>query len=133
MKTKSALLRSIGVLMALLVFVALPNSVLANPCGGPPHDPYCELYYGTGTNLFLELGTDCPTGATIFYTRTTNQPNYVDPTHSGTTPGYLTYSCPIGTKIPIPYGSTIYIRALAWRVEFGDSGVTACDQHNPNL
>lgn len=118
--------------MALLVFVALPSSVLANPCG-TPCDPYCELYYGTGTNLFLELETESPANAIIFYTKTFNQPNTVDPTHTGSTPNSGTFSCANGTLIPIPYGSTMYIRAIAWRSDLGDSGVTACDQHNPNL
>jgi hypothetical protein len=132
MKTKSILVRSIGALLALIVFVSLPTTLLAIVCT-PAYDPYCELYYGTGTNLFLELGTDCPTGATIFYTKTINQYNSTDPTHTGTTPGPSTYSCAIGTKIGIPYGSTIYIRSLAWRSDTIDSGVTACEQHNPNL
>ncbi len=131
MNTKSVVVRSVGVLLALLVFVALPAPLLAEVCG-TCHDPQCELYYGSGTSLYLELETDCPSAATIFYTKTVNQPNNVDPTHSGATPGYLTYSCPNGTMIPIPYGSTIYIRMLAYKNGLVDSGVTACDQHNPN-
>lgn len=131
MKTKSALLRSIGVLLALLVFAALPNSVLGELCD-PAHDPYCEVVYGHGTTLYLKLITDCPTAATIFYTRTFNTPNTVDPTHSGATPGYLTYSVPNGTLIPIPYGSTIYIRMLAWKLNMGESGIVDCSQSNPN-
>jgi hypothetical protein len=130
MKTKSAVVRSIGVLVALLVFVSLPTSLLA-VCY-PAHDPQCGLYYGPPKVLYLELETDCPANATIFYTMTINQPNNTDPCHNGATPCSGTYSCPNGTLISIPYGSTIYIRALAWRSDTVDSGVTACDQHNPN-
>ena len=130
MKTRPALLRSIGVLMALLL-VALPNSILATPCPGCC-EPYCELYYGTGNNLYLELETEYPSDATIFYTKTINQYNYDDPCHNGSTPCSGTYSCPNGTLIPVPYGSTIYIRALAYKSGLDDSPVTACEQHNPN-
>ena len=131
MKTRPTLLRSIGVLMALLVFAALPNSVLATPCE-TCCAPACELYYGGGNNLYLELETSYPSDATIFFTKTINTPNTTDPTHTGTSPGPGTYSCANGCLVPIPYNSTIYIRALAWRSDRGDSPITACDQHNPN-
>lgn len=139
MKTQSALLRPLGVLLALLVFTALPNSVLGELCD-PAHTPYCQLYYGQGTLLYLELETDCPTAATIFYTITYNTPNSNDPCHYDNSPtvcppsetGYTTYSVPNGTYIGVPYGQTVYIRMLAWKLNMKDSEIESCEQHNPN-
>jgi hypothetical protein len=133
MKTKSALVRSIGVLLALLVFVSLPTSLLAL-CS--THDPVCKLYYGIGHNLFLELETDCPpSDVTIFYISSEDQPipDNSNPCHSGATPCTGTSWVANGTKVSIPYGHTLYIRMLAWRSDTGDSGIVDCDQHNPNL
>lgn len=130
MKTKSPFTRSIGVLLALLVFAALPATLLAN-CG-TADDPYCELVYGPGNSLYLKLVCPNPTGATIFFTYTLDTPNTTDPTHSGSTPGSGTSACASGTLIPIPYGHTIYIRAICWKSCWSDSGVVACEQHNPN-
>lgn len=80
MKTKTALLRSFSVLLALLVFAALPNSVLAtcSPC----HDPTFTLVPGAGNQLSVQIDCDCPPGATIFY-RLNSASN---PTHSDATP-----------------------------------------------
>jgi hypothetical protein len=131
MKTKSAVVRSIGALLALLVFVSLPTSLLA-VCNTA--DPTCELYYGTGHNLFLELETACPANATIFFISSIDQPipgnSY--PCHNGPTPCSGTSTVASGTKVSIPYGHTLYIRMLAWRSDSGDSGIVDCDQHNPN-
>lgn len=133
MNTESVLLRSIGVVLALLMFVALPTSVLAAPCN---HccDPTCELYYGTGTQLFLELETSYPTNATIFFISSYSPiPPGVVPCHDpfgNPCPG--TGAVANGTKLPIPYGYTLYVRMLAWRIDKGDSGIVDCDQHNPN-
>jgi|GEM_PF-6158929 len=132
MKTKSALVRSIGVLLALLVFVSLPSSVLAD--NGPCDDVYFELYYGIGHDLALEVSVDNPTGATIFYTVTFNTYNNYTPTHSGTTPGPHTSYFASGSKIHIPYGSTMYINAIAWKSTWSDSvDVSSAEQPNPNL
>lgn len=131
MKTKSVLVRSIGALLALLVFVSLPSSVLAIPfCD----DVTIELYYGTGNDLALELECANPTGATIFYTVTFNTPNNYIPTHTGTTCGPHTSKFASGSKIHIPYGSTIYINAIAWKAgSWADSeNVSSAEQHNPN-
>jgi hypothetical protein len=128
MKTKSHLLTSIGAL-ALFVLVAFASSsARADACD----DPYFELYYGVGNDLSLEVATDNPTGATIFYTMTLNQYNNYTPTHTGTTCGPNTSKFASGSKIHIPYGSTMYINALAWKSGWDDSGVTSAEQHNPN-
>ena len=134
MKTKSPLFRSIGVLLALLMFVALPSSLTASclTCC----TPYCEFYYGSGgweTNYF-ELETGWPSDAWIFYTKTVNTGNPNDPCHVNGTPctnvGYTTYKVPNGAHIPLAYGIT-YIRVLAWRSDRGNSPIAACDQQNP--
>lgn len=129
MKTKSPLLIAIGAL-ALFVLVALPtSSARATECD----DVYFELYYGVGNDIALEVSVDNPTGATIFYTMTFNQPNNYTPTHSGTTCGAHTSKFASGSKIHIPYGSTIYISAIAWKSGWDDSpDVSSEEQHNPN-
>ena len=133
MNTKSILVRSLGVLLALLTFVSLPSSVLATPCP-VICDPACELYYGTGTNLFLELETIYPSNATIFFVSSVNPiPPNVVPCHDASgNPCQGTSAVPNGTKVPIPYGHTLYVRMLAWRIDKGDSGMVDCEQHNPN-
>jgi hypothetical protein len=131
MKTKSMLVRSIGALLALLVFVSLPSSLLAVPFSD---DVIYELYYGIDTDLALELVCPNPTGATIFYTVTFNQENNYTPTHTGTTCGPHTSKFASGSKLHIPFGSTMYVNAIAWKaVGYGDSEhVTSAEQHNPN-
>jgi hypothetical protein len=129
MKTQSLPFRSFGVLVALLMFV---STAFAVPCY-PSYDPYCELYYGTGNQLFLELETECPTWATLFV-KTAIDSGYPagDPCHVGATPCAGTSALANGTKLSIPYGHTLYVKVLAWSSSTGDSGITTCDQHNPN-
>jgi hypothetical protein len=133
MKSRPALLRSLGVLLALLVFTTLPNATAScyTCC-----TPYCEFYYGIGgwqTNT-LELETGWPSDAWIFYTKTLNTGNYNDPCHVNGTPctgvGYTTYKVPNGARIPLAYGIT-YVRMLAWRSDRGNSPIAECDQQNP--
>lgn len=129
MKTKSALLRSIGVLLALLVFVSLPTYVLA--ICGICDDVSLELYYGTGRNLYIEVECPNPTGADIYFTT-----NGVTPTHDGDgNPGPSTLKVASGTLVPIAYGTTIHILAIAdkgycW---LDSENVSEIYQHNPNL
>ncbi len=126
MKTKSVLLRSVSVVLALLVFVALPSSTLA-VCS-PAHDVAFYVEYGPGTTLYLDMETDCPPTATIFYTT-----NGATPTHIGPIPGPSTAAVPNGTGLSVPYGTTVCVKALAWRSGSADSGVTQACQHNPDL
>lgn len=137
MKTNSLLRRPFGVLMALLVFVALPHAVLAPPCE-TCCAPTCEFYYGSGdwqTNT-LELETTYPSDAWIFYTKTVNTANNNDPCHVNGTPctgvGYTTYKVPNGAHIGLAYGIT-YLRMLAWRSDRGNSSIEECSQQNPPL
>jgi len=133
MKIKSALVRSIGAVLALLVFASLPTSLLA--ICGYPDDVSCELYYGIGHNLSLELVAENPSGLTIYYTYGINTPPTNDPTYDHQTgaPGPGTYTCASGTKIGIPYGSTLFIRALAQKSCWPPVNITSCEQHNPNI
>jgi len=119
MKTKSIMFRSIGVLLALLVFATLPSSVLAtcSPC----HNPWFELVPGAGNQLSVKVECDCPPGATIYYTI-----NGGAPTHSSP-------NAPSGVLISIPYGYTYCIRAIAAKSGSADSGVSTICQHNPEL
>jgi hypothetical protein len=79
------------------------------------------------------VSVDNPTGATVFYTVSFNTYDNYTPTHSGTTCGAHTSKFASGSKIHIPYGSTIYITALAWKSGWSDSvDITSAEQHNPN-
>jgi hypothetical protein len=127
MKTKSSFFHSIGAFLALLVFVALPNS-LAAPCQ-TCCAPACSFYFGTPNYLVLE--TTYPSNAWIFYTITVGQPNTTDPTHDANgNPTGPTLKVPNGTHIPLAQGET-HIRMLAWRSDRGDSPITTCSQQNP--
>lgn len=123
MKTKSVLLRSVSVVLALLVLVSSTLAVCS-----PAHDVAFYVEYGPGTTLYLVMETDCPPTATIFYTT-----NGATPTHIGPIPGPSTGAVSNGTGLPVPYGTTVCVKALAWRSGSADSGVTSWCQHNPDL
>ncbi len=113
MKTKSPLFRSIGALLALLVFVTLPSSTALANCGQCAD---VEVYYEYAgpTGIQVEMVCKYPAGAIIFYTTDGSTP-----THSGSTPGANTfiYSGPI----PVPYWHCIHIKARAWKYCYYDS------------
>jgi hypothetical protein len=130
MKTKSALLRSIGVLLALLVFVAFPSSPARANCG-QCDDVEFGLSYGSGTQLFIELICEYPTGADIYLTTNGNDP-IINPDG---TPGASTLKVPSGTKLPVPYNTTVHVKAIAdkgycW---YQSINITEIYQHNPDL
>ena len=127
MKTKFSVFRSIGVLLALLVLVALPNT-LAAPCQ-TCCAPTCSFYFGTPNYLVLE--TTYPSNASIFYTIRVNQPNTTDPTHDAAgNPTGSTFKVPNGTHIQLAQGES-HLRMLAWRSDRGDSPIATCSQQNP--
>jgi hypothetical protein len=129
MKTKCTLIRAIGVLLALLVFISLPTSILASPCEGCCA-PDWEFYYSSGGNN-VELETIYPTNASIFYTLTLNGTN-TDPCHDGAgNPCLGTYKVANGSHIILAYGHESYFRMLAWRSDKGDSPIVAFSQQNP--
>jgi hypothetical protein len=127
---KSPLFRSIGVLLALLVSVALQNS-LAGPC---PQScaPTWEFYYGISpAPNYVELETIYPSNASIFYTVTFDGSN-ADPTHDGSgNPTGSTLKVPNGTHVGLAYGHESFFRMLAWRSDKGDSPIVAFSQQNP--
>lgn len=126
MKTKSPLFRSIGALLALLVFVTLPSSTALANCGQCADvDVYYE--YAGPTGIQVEMECEYPAGAIIFYT--TNGSN---PTHTGSTPGANTmiYYGPIY----VPYGHCIRFKARAWKYCYYDSvNITDTTICNPPL
>jgi Chitobiase/beta-hexosaminidase C-terminal domain len=124
MKTKSSLIRSIGVLLALLVFVALPGSTALANCGQCADvDIYFE--YAGPTGIVAEMECEFPAGAIIFYTV-----NGTNPTHTGATPGSGTYI--YSGPIPVPYLHCIHIKARAWKDCYTESAnITAADICNP--
>jgi hypothetical protein len=95
---------SIGVLLALLVFVAFPSSsalALPDPCG----DVEFSQYTYSNTMWVIMYSNDCA-GGRIFCTI-----SGLDPTHNGPFPGpgTIVYT----QAIVIPYGQCRYFRALA--------------------
>jgi hypothetical protein len=132
MNTKSILVRSIGVLQALLVFVSLPV-LTARANMGTCDDVVIYWEYGTGTNIYFELTVANPTGATIFFTTTLDDPNVPDPTHNFANPTGTTLVGVNGTRVPIDLGHTRYIKAIAWKSSWAQSPHISCgNQHNPN-
>jgi hypothetical protein len=117
MKTKSHLIRSIGVLLALLVYIALPSSTALANCG--QCDDVIVYYEYAGLNgIQVEMECEYPAGAIIFFTT-----NGSDPTHTGSTPGPNTsiYYGPIF----VPYLHCIHFKARAWKYCYSDSvGIT---------
>ena len=121
MKTKSALLRSLGAL-ALFVLVAFPSSsaLATGPCADP--DIYYEYEGPTGIRVYMYSAP--PHGATVFFTL-----NWSNPTHTGATPGANTmiYYGPIS----VPSNSWMHFKALAWKQNYLDSGIVQVSVSNP--
>lgn len=109
---------SIGILLALLVFVAFPSSsALATQC----EEVYYEETGFTPNTIQVTLNTDT-SGATIFvrYSYVAPPPN---PTHNGSqgTNGTGAWQ---GGYFPVYYGQRLYIKALAYKAGFTDSAIT---------
>jgi hypothetical protein len=130
MTTKSALLPSIGALLALLLFVALPSPARANLGQCPDVD--IEWYYGGGNQIYFELVVG--DGCDIYVTNSVNNPNFAYPSRSGATPISPTIKVASGSTFYVPYGSTMYIRAFAFKPLWSQSvNLSEAEQHNPNL
>lgn len=109
---------SIGILLALLVFVAFPSSsALATQC----EEVYFEETGYTPNTIYVSLSTGT-SGATIFVKWSKWAPPG-NPTHSGSTPTNGT-STWVGPYFVVPYGERLYIKALAYKAGFTDSIVT---------
>ena len=131
MKTKSALLPSIGALLALLVFVALPSSTARAAQGQCPDVDIYWVYAG-GNQIYFEV--EVGSGCDIYVTNSINNPNFAYPSRSGATPIYPTIKVASGSTFYIPYGSTMYIRAFAFKPLWAQSvNLSSDEQHNPNL
>lgn len=114
MKTKSPLFRSIGALLALLVFATLPSSTALANCG-QSDDVSIYYEYEGPTGIQVEMECDYPAGVIIFFTT-----NGTNPTHdSSGNPGSGTsiYYGPI----PIAYLQCKTFRARAWKSCYYDS------------
>jgi hypothetical protein len=109
---------SIGVLLALLVFVAFPSSsALAIPkCATPQLDGGTAFPFDAYVHLFTTTA-----GATIFYRFSEYAPPSA-PTHSGSTAtgGTLTYT---GVTFIIPVGEYGYWKAVAYKPGYADSNI----------
>lgn len=136
MKTKSPLFRSIGVLMALLVLLALPSSTALANCGQCA-DVDVGWEYGGPTGIYFELSVANPTGANIYYTTCLDSNPCVDPTWdpvtfvpTGTT--MVCYSCTTRDVI-VPYGHEMTIRARAGKYCYYQSvNISSDTVQNPN-
>jgi hypothetical protein len=110
---------SIGILLAVLVFVAFPSSsALADQCAVVEFEEtgYCCIH-----NIYVSLST-ATSGATIFVTWNTTYPP-ATPTHNGSTPTGTT-STWVGPYFNVPPGGRLHIKALAYKAGFTDSAVT---------
>ncbi len=131
MKTQSALLRSIGALfLPLLVLVALPCST-ARASQGQCGDVEISPIFGPGSQISLLLEVEPP--SCVIYVTTSNNPSFPNPSRSGSTPISPTFTVPSGTTASVLYGTTLYVKAFAYKPLWTQSvNLSEADQHNPN-
>jgi hypothetical protein len=116
---------SIGILLAVLVFVAFPSSsARATQCDVVEFEETGEC---CRDNIYVSLST-ATSGATIFVTWNTYSPP-ATPTHNGSTPTGTT-STWVGPQFVVPPGGRLYIKALAYKAGFTDSAVTEYSVEN---
>jgi hypothetical protein len=109
---------SVGLLLALVVFIAFPRSARADQCAVVEYE---ETGLCCRHNIYVSLST-ATSGATIFVTyNSTYSP--ADPTHNGSTPTGTT-STWVGPQFVIPPGGRLEIKAIAYKAGFTDSAVT---------
>ncbi len=130
MKTKSALLRSIGpLLLSLLALVALPCSTARasqGQCGDVNFSP--EYVSGTQIRVVLEVGNGC----VIYVTTSVDNPSFPDPSRSGVTPISPTFTVSSGASLYVPFGHTMYFKAFAYKALWTQSvNLGYWEQHNP--
>jgi hypothetical protein len=110
---------SIGILLALLAFVAFPrSSALADQCAVVEYE---ETGLCCSHPIHVSLST-ATSGATIFVTYNTTYPP-ADPTHNGSTPtnGTIAWT---GGYLTVGPGGRLDIKAIAYKEGFTDSVVT---------
>ena len=113
---KLILPHSIGVLLALLVFVAFPSSsALASPkCG----DVVFSMHT-VGVAIVVSMTSTTPSPYIIFYTV-----NSTDPVHSGPNVGNSDTHI-YTTPISVGPGQSVYFRALTYKAApYVDSNIT---------
>jgi hypothetical protein len=119
---KSILPHSIGVLLALLVFVAFPNS---SALAAPKCDPVIFSTNSPGVAINVFMNSITPTPFIIFYTTDTSAP-----THTGSVPGTNTHV--YTGSVPVGPGATVYFRALVYKASpWVDSIITDLKVFNP--
>jgi len=110
---------SIGILLAVLVFVAFPSSsARATQCDVVEFEETGEC---CRDNIYVSLST-ATSGATIFVTWSQWAPPG-NPTHNGSTPTGTT-STWVGPNFVVPPGGRLDIKAIAYKAGFTDSVVT---------
>jgi hypothetical protein len=110
---------SIGILLAVLVFVAFPSSsALADQCAVVEFEEtgFCCIH-----PIHVSLST-ATSGAIIFVTYNATYPP-ADPTHNGSTPTGTT-SIWGGGYFTVGPGGRLDIKAIAYKAGFTDSAVT---------
>lgn len=110
---------SIGILLAILVFVAFPSSsAFATQCEEVEFNETgnCCIH-----NIYVSLSTGT-SGATIFVTYS-QWGTPATPTHNGSTPTGTT-STWVGPNFVVPPGGRLYIKAIAYKAGFTDSVVS---------
>ena len=111
---------SIGILLAVLVFVAFPSSsARATQCDVVEFE---ETGLCCKHNIYVSLST-ATSGATIFVTSSTTYPP-ADPTHDSSGNPTGTTSIWVGPNFVVPPGGRLEIKAIAYKAGFTDSAVT---------
>ncbi len=116
---------AMGLLLALLAFVALPkHSALANLgyCQNP--DFYYEYYY-SDIAVEIESVTQNKLDCIVFYTT-----DGTNPVHNGDQPGNTSTSRYYGAILVGP-NQTVSFKALGYKADYTDSGVVTYIQRNP--
>lgn len=110
---------SIGILLAILVFVAFPSSsAFATQC---EEVEFTETGNCCIHNIYVSLSTGT-SGATIFVTYSQWGPP-ATPTHNESTPGYGTQVYNPMYPIVVMPGNRMYFKAIAYKAGFTDSVV----------
>ena len=116
---------AIGLLLALVAFIALPkHSALANLgyCQNP--DFYYE-YNGSNIDVEIESETQNKLPCIVFFTT-----DGTNPIHIGDQPGNLSTSRYYGAISVGPH-QTVFFKALGYKANYSDSGVASYIQRNP--
>ena len=113
---------SIGILLALLVFVAFPSS---SALAAPKCDPVVFSQNSPGVPINVFMNSITPSPFIIFYTTDSSNPTHSGSTPTGTTSIYT-------SSIAVGPGQTVYFRALTYKASpYVDSIITDYKVFNP--